>query len=224
MKTVEQSIPKVDGMGLVTGKPAYTDDLAPSNTLIVKVLRSPYAFAKIIKIDKSEAEKLNGVLGIITYKDVPQNIITRAGQGYPEPSPHDKRILDKYVRYIGDEVAAVAAIDQDIAEAALKLIKVEYEVFEPVLNFEEAVAAAIEDVQIPTTKMTLKKERTSLSLNNKILTILLITMAAIGFTYYIFDARNPLREGEKKVMEFESSWKEPLRLSTFQEDQGSVTF
>ncbi len=139
MKIVEQSIPKVDGMGLVTGKPAYTDDLAPSNALIVKVLRSPYAFAKIKKIDKSEAEKMNGVIAVITYEDVPQNIITRAGQGYPEPSPHDKRILDQYVRYIGDEVAAVAAIDQDTAEAALKLIKVEYEVFEPVLNFEEAI-------------------------------------------------------------------------------------
>ena len=139
MKIVEQSIPKVDGIGLVTGKPAYTDDLAPSNALIVKVLRSPHAFARITKIDKSDAEKLNGVFGVITYKDVPQNIITRAGQGYPEPSPHDKRILDKYVRYIGDEVAAVAAISLEIAEKALKLIKVEYEIFKPVINFEDAI-------------------------------------------------------------------------------------
>lgn len=138
MKEVNKKIPKLDGMGLVTGKPAYTNDIAPKDSLIVKVLRSPHAFAKIKKIDTLEAEKLNGVEYILTYKNVPRNILTRAGQGYPEPSPYDKYILDDYVRYVGDEVAAVAAIDEKTAEQALKLIKVDYDILEPVLDFEKA--------------------------------------------------------------------------------------
>lgn len=139
MSQVNKSIPKIDGMGLVLGKPAYTDDLVPNNALIVKVLRSPYAFAKIKDIFIDDALKVRGVECILTYKDVPQNIITRAGQGYPEPSPHDKRILDEYVRYVGDEVAIVAASTKEVAEKALKLIKVDYEVFAPVLDFENAI-------------------------------------------------------------------------------------
>ncbi len=139
MKEVKQSIPKIDGMGLVTGKPAYTDDLAPSNSLIIKVLRSPYAFAKIKSINTEKAESYKGVECVLTYKNVPRNIITRAGQGYPEPSPKDKFILDEYVRYVGDEVAVVAACCEKTAEEALKLIEIEYEILEPVLNFEEAI-------------------------------------------------------------------------------------
>ncbi|KLO20827.1 aldehyde oxidase [Marinitoga sp. 1197] len=138
MKEVKSSIKKVDGIGLVSGKPVYTDDLAPKNALIVKVLRSPHAFARIKNIDTKEAESLDGVECILTYKDVPKNRFTRAGQGYPEPSPYDKYIFDEYVRYVGDEVAAVAAKDEYTAEKALKLIKVEYEVLEPVLDFEKS--------------------------------------------------------------------------------------
>lgn len=136
---VNKSIPKKEGMGLSMGKPAYTDDLAPQNSLIVKVLRSPHAFARIININTEKAEQLPKVKCILTYKNIPRNIVTRAGQGYPEPSPHDKFVLDEYVRYIGDEVAAVAAEDEEAANEALKLIFVEYQVFEPVLDFEKAV-------------------------------------------------------------------------------------
>ncbi len=139
MKQIIKSIPKVDGLGLIKGKPAYTRDLIPKNALVVKVLRSPHPFARIKNIDTKKAEALPGVECILTYKNVPRNIVTRAGQGYPEPSPHDKFILDEYVRYVGDEVAAVAAVTEDIAEEALKLIEVEYEVLEPVLDFEKAV-------------------------------------------------------------------------------------
>lgn len=138
MKEVNKAIPKIDSIGLLTGKPAYTDDLAAQNALIVKVLRSPHPFAKIKNINTEKAKELNGVECVLTYKDVPRNIVTRAGQGYPEPSPHDKFILDKYVRYIGDEVAVVAAITEKIAKEALKLIEVDYEVLEPVLDFEKA--------------------------------------------------------------------------------------
>lgn len=139
MKEIKKSIPKVDGIGLIQGKPAYTRDLAPDNSLIVKVLRSPHPFAKIKSINTKKAEALNGVLCVLTHKNVPRNIVTRAGQGYPEPSPHDKFILDEYVRYVGDEVAAVAAVTEEIAEDALDLIEVEYELLEPVLDFEKAV-------------------------------------------------------------------------------------
>lgn len=139
MKEVNRSIHKKEGLGLSLGKPAYTDDLAPQNALIVKVLRSPHAFARIVEINTEKAEKLDKVKCVLTYKNVPRNIVTRAGQGYPEPSPHDKFVLDEYVRYIGDEVAAVAADDEETAAMALKLIEVAYEVLEPVLNFEKAV-------------------------------------------------------------------------------------
>lgn len=138
MKFVNKTRPSVDGKGLMMGKPGYTDDLAEVNSLVVKVLRSPHPFAKIVSIDKTEAEKVDGVECILTHKDFKRIPITRAGQGYPEPSPHDKFILDDHVRHIGDEVAAVAAVDQETAEKALSLIKIEYEVLEPVLDFEKA--------------------------------------------------------------------------------------
>ena len=138
MKVVNNKTPSVDGRGLMQGRSYYTDDIAAQDSLVIKILRSPHAFARIKSIDVSEAQKLNGVALVLTYKDVPHVSFSRAGQGYPEPSPHDKFILDEYVRYVGDEVAMVAAIDQETAEDALKLIKVEYEVFEPVLDFEKA--------------------------------------------------------------------------------------
>ena len=138
MKVVNHALPSIDGKGLMMGKPAYTDDLAEPNSLIVKVLRSPHPFAKIVKIDTSKALALDGVELVLTHKDFDRRPFTRAGQGYPEPSPHDKFVLDEYVRYIGDEAACVAAVDVKIAEKALKLIEIEYEVLEPVLDFETA--------------------------------------------------------------------------------------
>ena len=138
MKVVNNKTHSVDGKALMQGKGKYTDDLAEQNSLVIKILRSPHAFAHIKSIDVSEARKLNGVALVLTYKDVPHVSFSRAGQGYPEPSPHDKFILDEYVRYVGDEVAMVAAISERVAEDALKLIKVEYEVLEPVLDFESA--------------------------------------------------------------------------------------
>ena len=138
-KVVNNLTPSLDGKGLMMGRPYYTDDLAEANSLVVKILRSPHAFARIKSIDTSEAEKLPGVECVLTHKNVPHVSFSRAGQGYPEPSPHDKFILDEYVRYVGDEVAAVAAVNADVALQALKLIKVDYEVLEPILDFEKAV-------------------------------------------------------------------------------------
>lgn len=138
MKIVNHRLPSVDGAGLMLGRPAYTDDLAEANSLVVKVLRSPHPFAKIVSIDTSKAKALQGVELILTKNDVPRISFTRAGQGYPEPSPHDKFLFDDYVRYISDEVLSVAARTEAIAEEALKLIEVKYEVLDPVLDFETA--------------------------------------------------------------------------------------
>ena len=137
-RVVNNITPSVDGKGLMQGRYAYTDDLAPQGSLVVKLLRSPHAFARIKSIDISAAEKVPGVACILTKDNVPHVPFTRAGQGYPEPSPHDKFIFDEYARYVGDEVAAVAAINEEVALEAMKLIKVDYEVLEPVLDFEKA--------------------------------------------------------------------------------------
>ncbi len=139
MKTVNKAIPSVDGLGIMLGRPAFTDDLADVSSLIVKVLRSPHAFARIKSINKEKALNLSGVEMVLTHQDFPRKPFTRAGQGYPEPSPHDKFVLDEYVRYVGDEVAAVVAKDEETAEAALALLDVEYDILEPVLNYQEAM-------------------------------------------------------------------------------------
>jgi CO/xanthine dehydrogenase Mo-binding subunit len=138
MQCVNHNHPTIDGKGLIHGRPAYADDLAEANSLIVKVLRSPHAFAKIIDIDLNGADKIPGVECILTHKDFERVPVTRAGQGYPEPSPHDKFVIDNVVRYVGDEVLAVAAMSVTLCEEALSLIKVTYEVLEPVLDFEKA--------------------------------------------------------------------------------------
>ncbi|WP_349763751.1 molybdopterin cofactor-binding domain-containing protein [Fusobacterium sp. SYSU M8D902] len=144
MRFVNKEMKKIDGIGLITGKPFYTEDLvANQEYLIVKLLRSPHAYAKIKSIDITIALKVPGVEGIYTYKDVPQTMFTLAGQSYPEPSPYDRKILDEYVRYVGDPVAIVAAVDEESAEKAMKLIKVEYEVLEAVVDYEKALDSHI---------------------------------------------------------------------------------
>lgn len=140
MKFVNKEMKKVDGIGLITGKPFYTDDLvANQEYLIIKLLRSPHAYARIKSIDTTIAEKVPGVEAIYTYKDVPQTMFTLAGQSYPEPSPYDRKILDEYVRYVGDPVAIVAGVDEQTVEKAMKLIKVDYEILEAVVDYEKAL-------------------------------------------------------------------------------------
>lgn len=138
MKYVNQPIRKKDAMALVTGKPVYTDDIAPKDCLVVKVLRSPHAHAEILEIKKDIAEKLPGIVCVLTYEDVPQKRFTMAGQTYPEPSPYDRLILDKRVRFVGDAVAIVAGETEKAVDQAMKVIKVKYDVLEPVLDFHEA--------------------------------------------------------------------------------------
>ena len=138
MAYVSKSIMKKDAMALITGKPVYTEDLAPADCLVVKVLRSPHAHALIKEIKTDSAMKVPGIECVLTYKDVPQNRFTQAGQTYPEPSPYDRYILDQRVRFVGDAVAIVAGVDEKCVDRALKMIKVQYEVLEPVLDFRTA--------------------------------------------------------------------------------------
>ena len=138
MKYVNQAVPKVDSKALITGKPVYTDDLAPKDCLVVKVLRSPYAHALIQEIKTDTAMKVPGIVCVLTYEDCPNKRFTMAGQTYPEPSPYDRLILDRRVRFVGDAVAIVAGETEEAVDKALKMIKVKYEVLEPLLDFRKA--------------------------------------------------------------------------------------
>src|ERR1700687_2348694 len=130
---------KVDGTKLVTGRPAFTDDIHLPGMLYGKILPSPHAHARIKRIDTTKANALPGVHAVLTYKDVPRVPHTTAGQAWPEPSPYDTYLLDSKVRFVGDRVAAVAAESRAIAEQALKLIEVEYEILPAVLDIEAAM-------------------------------------------------------------------------------------
>lgn len=140
MKTVNQPIRKKDAMQLVTGQPVYTEDIAPKDALVVKLLRSPHANAYVKNVEKTRAASIPGIEAIFTWRDIPQDArrFTQAGQTYPEPSPYDRLLLDRHVRYVGDPVAIVAGKDEKCVDQALSLLKVEYEVLEPVLDFHTA--------------------------------------------------------------------------------------
>ena len=138
MKKVNQAIPKIDSKALVTGKPVYTNDLAPKDCLIVKVVRSPYAHALIRSVDKSKALKVPGIVCVFTYEDCPKERFTMAGQTYPEPSPYDRLILDQRMRFVGDAAAVVAGETEEAVDKAMKLIKIDYEVLTPLLDFRTA--------------------------------------------------------------------------------------
>src|SRR5512136_2724547 len=134
LKVVGQSVEKVDAMALATGAPLFVADELPAGTLFAAALRSPHAHANISRIDASKARALPGVHAVLTHHDVPRIPYTTAGQGAPEPSPYDTLIVDKKVRFVGDVAALVAAESRAIAEQALKLIEVEYQVLPAVLD------------------------------------------------------------------------------------------
>ena len=138
MKYVNKPVPKTDAMSLVTGKPVYTDDLAPSDCLIVKILRSPHANAWVEEIKTDAAKKIEGIACVLTYEDVSHKRFTLAGQTAPEISPWDRYIIDKHVRFVGDPVAIVAGETEEAVDKALKRIKVKYRVEEAVLDIHAA--------------------------------------------------------------------------------------
>ena len=138
MKYVNKPVPKTDAMSLVTGKPVYTDDLAPSDCLIVKLLRSPHANAWVEEIKTDAAKKIEGIACVLTYEDVSHKRFTLAGQTAPEISPWDRYIIDKHVRFVGDPVAIVAGETEEAVDKALKRIRVKYRVEEAVLDIHTA--------------------------------------------------------------------------------------
>jgi len=138
-KQVSKGVRKVDALGLVTGRALYTDDFEAHGMLTGKILRSPFANARIKSIRTRKALAMEGVEAVLTYRDLPRIPVTTAGQGYPEPSPYDKFILDKRVRFVGDEVAVIVARNEAIAEKAMGLVEVDYEELEPVLDLRKAL-------------------------------------------------------------------------------------
>ena len=136
---VGKCIPKKDSDQLLLGKPVFMDDIIPKDCLIVKLLRSPHAHAIIEEINTAAAMKVPGIVAVYTWKDVPQRRFSIAGQTFPEPSPYDRLILDQRVRSVGDAVAIVAGETEKAVDKALRVIKVKYQVLEPVLDFRKAL-------------------------------------------------------------------------------------
>ncbi len=131
---------KVDGAKLVRGERVFVEDRREEGSAVLKMLRSPHASAYIKNIDSSEAEKIPGVVTILTHRNTPDTWYTQAGQGFPEPSPYDRRLFGEKVNHVGDRVAAVVADSYEIAELALSKIKVEYEVLPHAMTIDESSA------------------------------------------------------------------------------------
>jgi len=138
-QTVGKPEKKVDAVKLVQGKPAFTADIELRGMLYARVLRSPHAHAHIKRIDTSKAKELNGVAAVLTWQDIPRVVYSTAGQSDPIPGPLDAFSLDHKVRFVGDRVAMVAAESPEIAEKALTLIDVEYEVLDAILDSRDAM-------------------------------------------------------------------------------------
>lgn len=138
MSVVRKRIPMRNALDKATGKAKFTVDLKLPGMLYAKMIKSPYAHARIIKIDKTRAEKMSGVVGVLTFKDVPR---IQFG-AVPPPFPQDRYILNERVRCVGEPVAAVAAKSIDIAEEALELINVEYEELSAVFDAEQAMKSS----------------------------------------------------------------------------------
>ncbi|MGB3713373.1 MAG: molybdopterin cofactor-binding domain-containing protein [Candidatus Promineifilaceae bacterium] len=130
---------KVDALQLAKGNPAFVDDFDMRGMLYGKLLVSPHAHARIRDIDDRAALELPGVRAIIHYKNIKRIKYASGGQSYPNPPPHDQVSFDNKVRFLGDRVAAVAADSVEIAEEALKLIYVDYEILPHVFDENEAI-------------------------------------------------------------------------------------
>ena len=138
-KVVGQPEPKVDAVKLALGRAVFTDDFEMKGMLYAALLTSPHAHARIKRIDATAARALPGVHAVLTYQDVPRVKYASGGQSYPNPLPYDQVSLDDKVRHVGDRVAVVAAETPEIAQEALKLIEVEYEVLPAVFDMEAAM-------------------------------------------------------------------------------------
>lgn len=140
LRVVGRRMRKLEGLEKSTGRARYTDDITLPGMLHGKILRSPHAHARILAIDTAEAEAMPGVYAVVTGREMP------TPYGIIVWTPDEHALALEKVRYIGDAVAAVAAVDEETANAALQRIRVEYEVLEPILDPEEALRRT--DVQI----------------------------------------------------------------------------
>jgi probable selenate reductase, molybdenum-binding subunit len=141
LKVIGKNTGKIDGPALVSGQPMFVEDKVVDGAYSLKVMRSPFASAYIDEIDTAKAEALDGVVKVFTYKNTPDVYYTTAGQGYPEPSPHDKKLFNQKLRHFGDRVAAVVAVDEETCKKAISLISVRYTPLKPVINVVDAAAA-----------------------------------------------------------------------------------
>jgi putative selenate reductase molybdopterin-binding subunit len=139
LDVVGKPVEKVDAVKLVAGRPVFTDDLELDRMLYAKLLTSPHANARIEAIDATRARALPGVRAVLTCKDVPRIKFSSGGQSYPQPFPYDQVVLDSRVRHVGDRVAVVAADTPELAQRALRMIDVEYEILPHVLDPIEAM-------------------------------------------------------------------------------------
>ncbi len=141
--SVGKSVPRVDAFDKVTGRAKYTDDLVDKSALIAKVLHSTIGNGLVVKMDTSEAEKIPGVVKIVTCFDVPDIAFPTAGHPWSTDIHHqdvaDRFLLNKRVRLYGDDIAAVVAEDEVAASRALRAIKVEYEEYPVILDPMEAM-------------------------------------------------------------------------------------
>lgn len=140
LRLVGKAKQKVDGVKLIAGHRAFVEDMVEPGSCVLKMLRSPYAHAMIEDIDTSAAEAMAGVVTVITHKNCPDKMYTSAGQGFPEPSPYDKRMFSKKLYHVGDRVAAVVAETEEIALKAMEAIKVSYKELTPVFTVDQARA------------------------------------------------------------------------------------
>ena len=128
---MEKSVPRVDAYEKVTGRAKFTDDLILDKCLVAKVYHAKIGNGIVKSIDTGEAEALDGVVKVVTFKDVPNHCYPTPGHPWSVEAAHqdvaDRNILTGRVRYYGDDIAAVVAEDEVTASRALRLIKVEYE-------------------------------------------------------------------------------------------------
>lgn len=139
-QNIGKPVTKTDAISLATGSALFTEDFPLKDALYVRILRSPYAHARILSIDTCPAKEMEGVVDILTHQDIEKVYFTTAGQGAPEPSPYDTLLFDDIVRYAGDFVAMVAAESIEIANEAVSKIKVRYEPLPEVFDPEKALA------------------------------------------------------------------------------------
>jgi len=138
-KVVGKSVAKIDALGMACGLEQYVADYDTGDAVCGYIVPSPYAHARIKKIDATKARAMPGVYSVLTHHDLPRNAHTTAGQGYVEPSPYDSFVLDNKVRFVGDKVALIVADTREIAEAAGKALEIEWEVLTPVLDADKAM-------------------------------------------------------------------------------------